>query len=151
MSAGLPLYDALSPRLLTLMPNRIVFRARSTASPPIREVSAQEVAQRLFKGFMGTLHSDFDAVYWTLSGITHAPCWGHLCRRTRQIAERQPESDEAARFHDRLSGLYGWGVAAQGTSEVVVVRGSVVDFGADGDGPLIALGFSHPGHESHTD
>ena len=47
----------------------------------------QEVAQRLFEGFTGTLHSDFYAVYWTLAGVAHAPCWGHLCRSARQIAE----------------------------------------------------------------
>lgn len=73
----------------------------------------QEVAQRLFKGFTGTLHSDFYAVYWTLEGIAHAPCWGHLVRTGRQIAERQPESAEATSFHDRLSGLYVRGAAAQ--------------------------------------
>lgn len=73
----------------------------------------QEVAQRLFRGFTGTLHSDFYAVYWTLTGIAHAPCWGHLCRSARQVAERQPESPEAESFHDRLSGLYGRAVAAQ--------------------------------------
>lgn len=74
----------------------------------------QEVAQRLFEGFTGTLHSDFYSVYWTLDGISHAPCWGHLCRSARQITERQPDSTEAVEFHDRLSGLYGRGVAAQG-------------------------------------
>ncbi len=45
----------------------------------------QEVAQRRFQGFTSA----------------------------RQIAERQPESAEATRFHDRLSGLYGRGAAAQ--------------------------------------
>ena len=74
----------------------------------------QEVAQRLFQGFTGTLHSDFYSVYWTLTGVAHAPCWAHLCRTARQIAERQSESEEATTFHDRLSGLYGRGAAAQG-------------------------------------
>jgi hypothetical protein len=74
----------------------------------------QEVAQRLFKGFTGTLHSNFYSVYWTLTGVAHAPCWAHLCRTARQIAERQSESEEATTFHDRLSGLYGRGAAAQG-------------------------------------
>jgi hypothetical protein len=74
----------------------------------------QQVAQRLLEGFTGRLHSDFYAVYWTLGDVTHAPCWAHLCRSTRQVAERQPDSEEATDFHERLSGLYGRGAAAQG-------------------------------------
>ena len=70
-------------------------------------------AQRLFKGFTGTLHSGFYSGYWTLAGVAHAPCWAHLCRTARQIAERQSESEEATTFHDRLSGLYARGAAAQ--------------------------------------
>ena len=48
----------------------------------------QQVAQPLLAGFTGTRHSDFYAVYWTLPGVTHAACWGHLCRTARQVAER---------------------------------------------------------------
>ena len=43
----------------------------------------QEVAQRLFKGFTGTLHPDFYSVYWTLAGVAHAPCGTHLCPTAR--------------------------------------------------------------------
>lgn len=91
---------------LVMTPNVVLYEADRSRG--------QEVAQRLFEGFTGTLHSDFYSVYWTLDGVTHAPCWGHLCRSARQITERQPESAEAVDFHDRLSGLYGRGVAAQG-------------------------------------
>lgn len=49
-----------------------------------------------------------------LSGVTHVPCWVHLHHNAWQIAKRHPDSEEAAEFHDRLSGLYGRGVAAQG-------------------------------------
>jgi hypothetical protein len=80
----------------------------------------QQVAQRLLAGFTGTLHSDFYAVYWTLGGVAHAPCWAHLCRSARQIAERQPESGEALAFQDRLSGLYARGAAAQGRPATAV-------------------------------
>jgi transposase len=74
----------------------------------------QEVAQRLLAGFTGTLHSDFYAVYWTLDGVAHAPCWGHLCRTARQVAERAPDAAGPTAFHDRLSGLYARAVAGQG-------------------------------------
>lgn len=74
----------------------------------------QEVAQRLLAGFTGTLHSDFYAVYWTLPGVAHAPCWGHLCRSARQAAERAPEAAGPTAFHDGLSGLYRRAVAGQG-------------------------------------
>lgn len=73
----------------------------------------QEVAQRVLAGFTGTLHSDFYAVYWTLPGVAHAPCWGHLCRSARQVAERTPEATGPTMFHDRLSGLYARAVAGQ--------------------------------------
>ncbi len=77
----------------------------------------QEVAQRLLAGFKGTLHSDFYAVYWTLPGVSHAACWGHLCRSARQVAERASDASVPTAFHDRLSGLYARGVAAQGRPE----------------------------------
>ena len=72
----------------------------------------QEVAQRLLAGFTGTLHSDFYAVYWTLAGVDHAPCWGHLCREARQLAERT-EHLGTLEFSVRLSALYVRGVHAQ--------------------------------------
>lgn len=90
---------------LVMTPDVVVYEADRSRG--------QEVAQRLFAGFTGTLHSDFYAVYWTLDGITHAVCWGHLCRPARQLVEREPESAEALTFHDRLSGLYARSVAAQ--------------------------------------
>ena len=98
----------------------------------------QEVAQRLFKGFTGTLHSDFYSVYWTLTGVAHAPCWAHLCRTARQIAERQSESEEATTFHDRLSGLYGRGAAAQGRPATAernarAIRGDLKTLATDAD------------------
>jgi hypothetical protein len=80
----------------------------------------QEVAQRLLAGFTGTLHSDFYAVYWTLPGVTHAACWGHLCRSARQVAERASEPEGPTAFHDRLSALYVRGVAAQGRPATAV-------------------------------
>jgi transposase len=80
----------------------------------------QQVAQRLLAGFKGTLHSDFYAVYWTLPGVTHAACWGHLCRSARQVAERASAPQGPTAFHDRLSGLYARGVAAQGRPATAV-------------------------------
>lgn len=71
------------------------------------------IAQGIFEGFAGTLHSDFYAVYWTLGDtVAHAPCWGHLLREARHLAERDPTS-ATRRFARRLSGLYGEGVLGQ--------------------------------------
>jgi transposase len=71
------------------------------------------VAREIFDGFVGTLHSDFYAVYWTLGeAVAHAPCWGHLIREARQLAERDPTA-ETRRFARRLSALYGEAVLGQ--------------------------------------
>lgn len=99
----------------------------------------QEVAQRLFQGFTGTLHSDFYSVYWTLSGVTHVPCWAHLCRSARQVAERQPDSEAAAEFHDRLLGALrsrgsSAGSAGDGGTQRAGDQGRPEDAG-DGRGP----------------
>jgi transposase len=72
----------------------------------------QEVAQRLLEGFTGTLHTDFYAVYWTLPGVFHQPCWGHLLRTTRQLTERTSDPG-ALELSTTLSDLYVSGVRAQ--------------------------------------
>jgi transposase len=72
----------------------------------------QEVAQRLLEGFTGTLHTDFYAVYWTLPGVWHQPCWGHLLRTTRQLAERTSDPG-ALELSITLSKIYVEGVRAQ--------------------------------------
>ncbi len=72
----------------------------------------QQVAQRLLEGFTGTLHTDFYAVYWTLPNVLHQPCWGHLLRTTRQLAERTSDSG-ALELSMTLSSLYVAGVRAQ--------------------------------------
>lgn len=74
------------------------------------------VIRRILKGFTGILHSDFYAAYWTLEGIGHAPCWAHLCRTARTLAERT--NDRAALdFSESLSALYAWAAVAQETVE----------------------------------
>ena len=72
----------------------------------------QAVIQALLAGFHGVLHSDFYAVYWTLPGVRHAPCWAHLLRTTRQIAERTA-APTAAAFHAGLARVYVRAVTAQ--------------------------------------
>lgn len=74
----------------------------------------QQVAERRLEGFTGRLHSDFYGAYWALGRVAYAPCWAHLCRNARQVAESQSEPAQAADFHEWLSGLYGRGAAARG-------------------------------------
>jgi len=82
------------------------------------------VARGIFEGFDGTLHSDFYAVYWTLGdAVAHAPCWGHLIREARQLAERDP-TPATQRFARRLSALYGEGVLGQLQSPALAARAS---------------------------
>ena len=94
---------------LVMTPNVVLYEADRSRG--------QEVAQRMLAGFTGTLHSDFYAVYWTLDGVAHAPCWGHLCKSARQVAERATDAPGPTEFHDRLSGLYARALAAQGRVE----------------------------------
>lgn len=78
------------------------------------ESRGTEVAEELLAGFHGTLHSDFYAVYWAIERIEHAPCWGHLIREARQIAERDPHR-RTERFALRIKRLYVRGLLAQNT------------------------------------
>lgn len=73
---------------------------------------ATEVAEEMLAAFHGTLHTDFYAVYWAIDHIEHAPCWGHLVRAARQVAERDP-TPQTEPFALELKRLYVRGVLAQ--------------------------------------